>query len=61
MTQQQGTFEIRGLPPGEYEIATWHEIPRFRAEQASYSVTVEADAVTELTITYPLPGVATTR
>lgn len=55
VTQQDGTFEIRGLPPGEYEISTWHEVSVFKSDQPSYKVTVSADGVAEVTVTYNLP------
>jgi plastocyanin len=56
VTQQDGTFEIKGLPPGEYEISTWHEVPVFKTDQPTYKVTVPEDGAGEVTITYVLPA-----
>jgi len=41
VTGLDGTFTLRGLPPGEYEIATLHESSRF---EASPRVTVKVGA-----------------
>jgi len=55
VTQQDGTFEITGLPPGEYEVKTWHELRAFSPDQASYKVKVEAGKAAEITVTYSPP------
>ncbi len=47
-----GSFEIRGLAPGEYEISTWHEFDRFGPDQETVTVKVEADQAAEVTFTY---------
>jgi hypothetical protein len=52
VTAQTGTFEIRGLPPGQYELATLHELRAFVSDQQRYSVTVTAGQTSELTVTY---------
>ena len=48
---KEGTYTISGLPPGEYEIAAWHE--EF-GEVVTQKVTVAAGAATnaDLTIEY---------
>lgn len=56
VTQQAGTFEIKGLPPGDYEISTWHELKSFKADQASYKVKVEAGKAAEVTVIYAPPA-----
>jgi hypothetical protein len=37
-----GTFTIKGLPPGEYEIEAWHE--KFGAKTVKIKVAEKADA-----------------
>lgn len=55
ITQQDGTFEIRGVPPGNYELATWHEFSKFKPDQKAYKVTVEEGVPAEITVTYTPP------
>ncbi len=52
VTAQAGTFEIRGLPPGQYELASWHELRAFVSDQQRYSFTVTAGQTTEITVTF---------
>lgn len=52
VTQQDGTFEIKGLPPGEYELSVWHEFDRFVPDQNAVKVTVSEGAAAEVTFTY---------
>ncbi len=52
VTQDDGTFEIRGLPPSDYEISTWHEYKRYKPDQATVAVTVGMGETKEVTITY---------
>jgi hypothetical protein len=37
-----GSFSIKGLPPGEYEIEAWHE--KFGAKNMKVKVAEKADA-----------------
>ena len=55
LTQADGTFEIRGLPAGKYEIATWHELKAFKPDKPSASVTVADGEKAEVTFTYSPP------
>jgi hypothetical protein len=41
-----GTFELRGLPPGEYELDAWHEV--FGRASASARVPADADGAVEI-------------
>jgi plastocyanin len=51
VTDDRGEFEIRGVPPGRYTLATWHE----RFEPMSQSVTISADQTTQATFTIKAP------
>jgi hypothetical protein len=53
VTVDDGTFELRGLPDGEYEITPWHEFKRFFPDQETYKVTIkDGKADKELKIVY---------
>jgi hypothetical protein len=53
VTQEDGTFEIRGLPDGTYEISTKHMFPRFAPDKESVTVTIkDGKADKDVTITY---------
>ena len=42
VTDQDGDFELRDVPPGEYEIAAWHEGWRVVGESALYDIETQA-------------------
>ena len=48
VTGQDGAFQIKGLPPGQYTLKAWHE--RFGERHAQ--VTVEPDRAAEVTFTF---------
>ena len=48
VTDQDGHFEITDIPPGEYEIAAWHEGWRVVGESAVY------DVMTQLRVKRPV-------
>jgi len=50
VTDEQGNFSIEGLPPGEYTVATWHEV------LGSAETTVTVSAETASTTAFTLPG-----
>jgi len=52
VTQQEGTFEIKGLPAGEYEISFWHELRAFAPDKQTVTVTVGEGETQEVTVTY---------
>jgi hypothetical protein len=56
VTGEKGTFEIKGLEPGEYTITTWHEFNVFKPDQESVKVTVKAGEASEVTVTYAPPA-----
>jgi len=53
ITGKNGSFELRGLPPGEYEVTVYHEQTRiFEAKPAKIQVKIEAEQTKQLTFTY---------
>lgn len=49
VTGEDGSFEIRGLPPGEYTISAWHEF--LKGGTISQKVTLSASDTKELDFT----------
>ena len=47
-----GTFEIRGLPAGQYELSVWHEFKKFAPDKAKVSVNVGDGETKKVEITY---------
>lgn len=56
VTQADGTFEIKGLPAGEYELTVWHELKAFAPESATAKVKIEEGKAAEVTFTYAPPA-----
>jgi len=56
VTQADGTFEIKGLPAGEYEVSVWHEMKPFSPDKATQMVKVEEGKAAEVTVTYAPPA-----
>jgi hypothetical protein len=56
VTQRDGTFEIRGLPAGQYELSTWHEFDKFTSKEAKQEVTLAEGETKEVIVTYSPPG-----
>ena len=52
VTGQDGSFEIQGLPPGEYELSVWHEFKRFGPDKEFVKVTVKEQETAEVVFTY---------
>jgi hypothetical protein len=52
VTQQDGTFEITGLPAGKYTISVTHEFSRFAPDKEAQEVEVAEGKTAELTFTY---------
>ena len=52
VTRKDGSFTIRGLPPGEYEISVLHEVARMKPVTARMSVRVEAGQKKNIAFTY---------
>jgi plastocyanin len=53
VTGLDGTFKIEGLPPGTYDVETWHEIPGLGTRRAT--VTIEEGKGAEIKFTYARP------
>lgn len=56
VTQEGGTYEIRGLPAGDYEISVWHELKAFRPDAPTKQVTVAEGETAEVNFTYAPPA-----
>lgn len=52
VTQENGTFEIKGLPPGTYTIKFTHEFRRFQPDRETIEVTVEEGKAADVSVTY---------
>ncbi|MBS0262107.1 MAG: hypothetical protein JSS02_09140 [Planctomycetes bacterium] len=52
VSDQQGRFAIRGLPPGKYQFKVWHE--RIGYLHKSLEVEVRADQPTDVPLVYPV-------
>jgi plastocyanin len=56
ITKPDGTFEIKGLPAGEYEVTVFHEFSRFSPEQEKMSVKVGESDTKQVTFVYSMPS-----
>ncbi|MBI1336907.1 MAG: hypothetical protein GC164_08090 [Phycisphaera sp.] len=56
VTQEDGTFTIKGLPPGDYEVSVWHELKVFKPDQNAVKVTVEEGKAAEVNFVFSPPG-----
>ena len=55
VTGLDGTFTLKGLPPGEYEIAAMHESSRFEVAPERVTVTVKAGESKSIEFVYRDP------
>jgi plastocyanin len=55
VTDDEGKFDLKGLPPGTYTIEAWHE----KGGTVTQSVTVGASETKDITFTMKAPAVAT--
>jgi hypothetical protein len=51
VTDNEGKFEIKGLPAGKYKFYVWHEIPGY-LNNNDLAVEIKADQVTEEKLSY---------
>jgi hypothetical protein len=47
VTDANGQYTLAGLPPGEYEIETWHEV--YKTQSRKVNVTAQGEAKTDFT------------
>jgi hypothetical protein len=52
ITGADGSFTIKGLPAGKYEVSVLHEMPIFAAEKPALEVTSEGGKTTKLEFTF---------
>ena len=52
LTQADGTFTLKGLPPGEYEISVLHETSLFDPTPATATVKIQGNATQKLDFTF---------
>jgi hypothetical protein len=52
ITKSDGTFTIKGLPPGEYEVSVLHESSRFQATPPRATVKVGAGETKRVEFSY---------
>ena len=52
VTQTDGTFTLKGLPPGEYEISVLHETSLFDPTPATAKVKIEGNETKKIDFTY---------
>jgi plastocyanin len=52
VTGEDGTFTIKGLPPGEYEISVLHEAALMEPTPATQKVRVKENETTKIDFTY---------
>jgi len=52
VTQEDGTFELRGLKPGEYELSFWHEYSKYLPDKNKVAVAIGKGETKEVAVTY---------
>ncbi|MGE5194742.1 MAG: carboxypeptidase regulatory-like domain-containing protein [Deltaproteobacteria bacterium] len=51
VTDAEGKFEIKGLPPGKYEFRVWHEMPGYLEKKLAVEIKADKDTVEKLSFT----------
>ncbi|MDB6031637.1 MAG: hypothetical protein JWM16_1975 [Verrucomicrobiales bacterium] len=55
ITKPDGTFEIKGLPAGEYEVSVFHEFSRFAPETEKTTVKVGENDTKQANFVFTMP------
>ena len=55
VTNSDGTFQLNGLPAGEYTVKVWHEFKRFKPTEETLTVTIAEGESKEIEFTYKPP------
>lgn len=56
VTQADGTFTIKGLPPGDYELSVWHEFKKFKPVEKAVKVNIAEGETKQVSFTYKPPA-----
>jgi plastocyanin len=56
VSDENGEFEIKGLPAGEYELTVWHEFDKFTPVEETMKVVVKDGETSTADFTYQPPG-----
>jgi len=52
LTGADGSFELQGLPPGEYEVTVFHELWKLQPTPVKVIVSIELGQTKAITFTY---------
>ncbi len=52
VTGEAGTFELKGLPDGDYEVTVWHEFKKFKAVAETINVSIKGGNAVEANFEY---------
>ena len=56
ITQDKGTFTIKGLPAGDYKLSVWHEFKKFKPVEGTIDVSVGEGETKQVKFVYRPPA-----